>query len=561
MLQGLLLGEILGLTVGCTLQVLCALDADPHLCIPSQLQAQQPQTASPPQPCSLWRSTSPSCVAAHDAAFRHQQMLPAAMSPAQRGSLSIQPSEACCGPAGSHAVLQPSRVQMATIARSPPVSWPAKKSFSDAPQSRAASCMQHQQQLQHHIQQPAVQDGPVRSIAPSLIVPSPVAAAHAGSTTSQDRPQGAGQPSRVLCRGVLQADSAGLGGKPLRTLQQHEPLGEGERCPACSPRSGGSPQHSRQQQEGSRRGVPESVSAGDPGGTLLRGRPQDEAARVGVLQSGSSEDLAKALANLTQMVSCARSEKGQHGAPGSACLPAVANQDQLLRLPTSYGQQTAPLSSCTGAATQHRPSLPSLVFQQQTAQLEQADVGVPASGSTSLSLPHNLAAQPGTDTCRYQSDPPSLTAAQPASQADRQSHLTSCRVGPIPLPCGLSGADMQAPVPAKMPATSQPTQPGSEHSLKRKWTGSDTGEGLQESQDPGDAQLNLQPAAKRGRPGRSPFQIEHEQQLLTQLAWPACAQDAVQTLPQAATSIAAGQDMQLDLQSAAGVKSLHAILR
>ena len=301
-------------------------------------------------------------------------------------------------------------------------------------------------------------------------------------------------------------------------------------------------------------GAVEAVSA------LLRARPQDEAARKGVLQSGSSEDLARALANLTQMVSCARSETGQHGAPGTACLPASDNYNQRLRLPASCDQQTAPYSPRVGAPVQHQPSRPSLVFPKQTAQPGQADVGVSASGSMSLSLPHNLAAQTSTDTSENHSNPPSSVAAQPASQADR-AHLESCRVSSTPVHSSLHGADLQGTVSAEMAATSQPRQADNEHGVKRKWKGLDASRGLQKSQEPRNAQIDLQPAAKRGRPGREPFQMEHRQQLISQLAWPACTHDAVQASPQAALSIAAGQDMQLDLRPAAGVKGLHATLR
>ena len=304
----------------------------------------------------------------------------------------------------------------------------------------------------------------------------------------------------------------------------------------------------------------EAGSAVGPGDALLRALPQDEAARKGVLQSGSSEDLAKALANLTQMVSCARSETSQHGAPGSARLPASDKYDQRLQLPTSYDQQTAPYSPRMGAPVQHQPSWPSLVFPKQTTQPEQADVGVSATSSMSLSLPHDLAAQTRTDTSGNHSNPPSSAAAQPASQADR-AHLGSCRVSSTPVHSSLHGADFRGAAPAEMAATSQARQADNEHGVKRKWKGLDASKGLQESQELADAQVDLQQAAKRGRPGHGPFQLEHRQPLLSQLARPACTQDAVQTSSQAAVSIAAGQDMQLDLQPAAGIKGLHAVLR
>ena len=173
-MQEALLSKMMGLTVCVPFQVLCALDADPNLCIPFQLQPQQPQMAGPPQPCSLWRSGSLSCTTPYDAAFHYQQMPPAAVPQAQCSLLSMQPLGACREAADPHAVLQPSRVQMATPASSPPASWPANSFLSSMPESGASSSMRRQHQLQQHIEQPTVQDAPVRSVAPGTTVPWPV---------------------------------------------------------------------------------------------------------------------------------------------------------------------------------------------------------------------------------------------------------------------------------------------------------------------------------------------------------------------------------------------------
>ena len=459
-------------------------------------------------------------------------------------------------------MLPHSREHLATVATSiSPASRPANIPFGSAPQSGAGSLLQRQRQMEQHIEQPVVQDVPARSVLPSKTVPFPAGGPHAGSTTPQGRPQGAGQSSEVPCRGALQAHCAGPGGERLRALQEDEPLGKGELYLACSPDSGFGLEQSRQQQDGSRTGRLKAGSAVEAGGILLRAWPQDDAARKGVLQSGSSEDLAKALANLTQMVSCARSERGQHAAPSSACLPAADSRNQLLWIPASHDQETARGPACMGATMQHQPSLPNVVFHQQTAQSKQAAVGAPACGSMRLSLSHNPAAQSSNDTSGNHPDLPSSTAAQPASQADRQVHSWSCRVRPTPLLSSLPGAELQAAMPAEVAAVSQLRQADSEHGAKRKWSGLDASTGLQQSQDPGDAQADLQPAAKRGRPGQSALQMEHRQQLVPQLAQLACSQDAVQTSPQAAGGSAAGQDVQLDLQPEAGSKGLHAILR
>ncbi len=63
-----------------------------------------------------------------------------------------------------------------------------------------------------------------------------------------------------------------------------------------------------------------------------------QAGQMGVLQSGSSEELARALADLTQMVSCARSDHVQGASPGAAC-PAQPPSLNALLVPARTGQR------------------------------------------------------------------------------------------------------------------------------------------------------------------------------------------------------------------------------
>lgn len=101
-----------------------------------------------------------------------------------------------------------------------------------------------------------------------------------------------------------------------------------------------------------------------PGGSPEKQLAQPaQPAQMGVLQSGSSEELARALADLTQMVSCARSDPNQGAYPGSARL---AQFSQLgTRLVPARTEQQLP---CQHQALPEQRSLPpSQVYAGQQA--------------------------------------------------------------------------------------------------------------------------------------------------------------------------------------------------
>lgn len=250
------------------MQVLYALDADQHLSLPNQLQPQYAPAASAQQPCSSWPPQQGSCAPWSSLAAQQRAAQPAAFL------LAALPPPVTAQSLGMtwQGTPPPGAVQNVThqpVARSSPAT-PGASGRAGTPAWRPNG-------------QPAETASHGAPTAPVVLAQPPC-------TTAQAQPK--------PCDSTAAFVAAGLG--PAVGAICQVPSAEAWRASlrgAAGP--GSSPQRS----------------------AALHHAQRDAAAQAGVLRSGSSEELVRALADLTQMVSCARSDWGVGLASADACIP------------------------------------------------------------------------------------------------------------------------------------------------------------------------------------------------------------------------------------------------
>ena len=297
---------------------------------------------------------------------------------------------------------------------------------------------------------------------------------------------------------------------------------------------------------------------------------RDAAAQAGVLRSGSSEELARGLADLTQMVSCARSDRGFGLASADACIPGPPLQQSQPHadapdggyLPAPPPQASPPPSDVPAGACLQVPPLqppqphadapggaclpaphgsariPGLDLLQppqhwadapamqqlgndlqlsqpgrsaaQASAVERAfecrETGAPHS-STTPSLSHNRS-PPSTDVSGHKSPHVSLPSTQQPPMGG------GCASSPVERLCaedmqpGLPGASEAMPMQADMHAVYPQQQQHCKHKRKRNWGCPDGFSKPQQTQGHAGVQADLTPPGKRGRFVDSPWQEE-----------------------------------------------------
>lgn len=295
----------------------------------------------------------------------------------------------------------------------------------------------------------------------------------------------------------------------------------------------------------------EAGAAAWGGNPKLSQQQRDEAVRRGVLQSGSSEEeLARALADLTQMISCARSDRSQCIAPGGPTLSAPPQHHAI------------PNHKCAERASAER----------QPSQPGRCDPCPPASSSSmSLPLSPNKPAQPSSDSDAHQRKAVSSPVAQkPPAPDEKLAPSTGVQIAALAQPSPPS-AQMQNRVQADMPAASQHGRAGCQQDGKRKRDELDACTEPQRSQKPKALQEDMAPLAKRVKVDDGSLSLkEHcssavqrfQQQLNDEPTTAVCTdvqagQDGILTaLESPAEHSLGGHTLQ-----AAGPQSLHALLR
>ena len=285
---------------------------------------------------------------------------------------------------------------------------------------------------------------------------------------------------------------------------------------------------------------------GSPGKQLAQ---PAQPAQMGVLQSRSSEELARALADLTQIVSCARSDPNQGTYPGAA-RPAQLSQLDTCLVPMRTEQQLP----CQQQAPPEQTLLPpSQVYAEQYGSQHR---GVPdpikdANSTIHPSLSFGKAQRPLTDG----SDEPQLS-----SPAQQHMLVPDKQLSPLlGLQCP-SGLQLEAPdiqrqgpqQPAK-PVTVQQHHSGEDHERKRKRDSSQPCRLYQPLIHPTELERDCTATLKRVRLSNTPSQMDHTASQMPPLqtqAGPHVAHDSPADISLGVESLPSGQ-----------ARSLHATLR
>ena len=288
-------------------------------------------------------------------------------------------------------------------------------------------------------------------------------------------------------------------------------------------------------------------------GTSPQQRPaqHDEAAQKGVLQSGSSEELARQLANLTQFVSCARSDRGQDVYSGVPC-PAGTSQPHAFPAHAPAGQQL----------THQELPVPNHLSPSQVhagnplSQHRELGQGPDGGSSISQPLPQNTSARQSNAVIGKHVHPASSLARQQSHVADTQrsplhsmQHTASAQRRE---PC----QDRHASQQCAMPAASQQLHSGHQHEAKRRRGSPHICRGSHQPKEPGEFQEDSAPPVKRAKLDGTPLHREYD---AARIAF--TQTQAAGTGHHTPHSFAADISLGADLRPAAGAHSLHAILR
>ena len=272
-------------------------------------------------------------------------------------------------------------------------------------------------------------------------------------------------------------------------------------------------------------------------------------AQMGVLQSGSSEELARALADLTQMVSCARSDPNQGAYPGAA-RPAQVSQLDTCLVPIRTEQQLP----CQHQAPPEQTLLPP--SQVRAGQYGSQHRGVPESmkdinSTIHPSLSFGEAQRPFTNG----SDEP-----HPSSPAEQHMLLPDKQLSPV---LGLqrsSGVQLEAPDTQRQgpqqpatPVTAQQHHSGEEHERKRKRDSSQPCRLYQPLTHPTELERDCKAPLKRVKLSNTPSQMDHTASQMPPLQ--------TQAGPYVAHDSPADISLGVESPPVAQARSLHATLR
>ncbi len=290
-------------------------------------------------------------------------------------------------------------------------------------------------------------------------------------------------------------------------------------------------------------------------GTSPQQRPaqHDEAVQKGVLQSGSSEELARQLADLTQFVSCARSDRGQDVCSGVPC-PAGTSQPHAFPPHAPAGQQLT--HQAPPVPKQHHVS-PSQVHAGHPL-FQHRELGQGPDGRSSIGqpFPQSTSAQQSTGVIGKHVHSAGLLAGQRCHVADTQrSPLHSMQKTALAqrrAPCQDRHASQQCAVPV----ASQQLHSGHQHEAKRRRGSPEICRGSHQRNTPSDLQEDSAPPVKRAKLDGIPLHREYNaaRSAVTQTR-------ATEIGHHTRHSIAADISLSANLRPAAGAHSLHAILR
>ena len=540
--------------------MLYALDADQHLSLPNQLQPQYAPAASVQQPCSSWP----------------------------------QPQQGSCAPwsslAAQQRAAQPAAFLLAALPP-PMTAQPLGMTWQGTPPLGAVQSVTHQ---------------PVASSSPATPGPS----GRAG--TPAWRPNG--QPAETASHGAPTAP-LGLAQPPCTTAQAQPKPCESTAAFAAAglgPAVGAICQvPSAEAWRAALRGAAGPGSSPQRSAALHHAQ-RDAAAQAGVLHSGSSVELVRALADLTQMVSCARSDWGVGLASADACIPGPPLQQSQPHadgpdggyLPGPPLQASPPHSDVPAGACFQRPPLqppqpradapggaclPGLHLLQPPQQwadaparqqlgndlqlsqpgrsaahasaaersFEGRETGAPHS-STTPSLSHNRS-PPSTDVSGHESPHAGLPSTQQPPMAGGCATSPVGRQGAADMQPGLPGASEAMPMQADMHAVYPQQQQRCEHERKRKRASPDGFSKLQQTQVHAGVQVDLTPPVKRGRLIGSPSQEERCRGEAPECSQPPFRADcSIGHTPQ---DHQAGPGLSGGPPPGVGAQSLHATLR
>ena len=455
------------------LQALEALDADAQLALPQQLR---PRHAVASQaPLSLW------CPAQLGTAAP-QSSLQVQNQGAQTAAVSKAQSPPLCPPQQERAYSQ--EISCQHVQPSHPIAPGAEIGTSPVPAqgSTAASLSQCQHQGRHNLSaglcamQP-VHRQPQDSMVPDLEMHERTVA-HGADITNTSPPASSAQTSRVS--------------RPEFSFQPSA------QQPARAQRGMGHPFS----------GTGAQAGIGTPGE-----RPQQElaepgqAAQMGVLQSGSSEELARALANLTQMVSCARSDHAQDAYPGGAG-PAQPSQLNAL-LDAARAEQQQPCQRQPALHEQHVSPL-LVTAEQQVSQHRESDSRPDLSGIF-MTTPSCLsrAAQQASVASGAGKAPASSLAEQHMQMSDKQLSPLLGLQHPAQLQLNGAGIRRQVPQQPTMPVLAHDHHTGPERDSKRKRGSPQVHEVPQHPRQPSGLAEDSALPLKRAKLNGNPSQMEH----------------------------------------------------
>ena len=311
------------------LQVLEALSADAQLPLPLQLQPRHACLSNSQAPRSLCSPAQLGTAAPQSSQHTQNQG-------AQTGDLSQVPMTYF--PQHGRSFAQEELHQKAQASPSLPVaSAPQHRAVSAPAQELAAvSLSEHRPQQKAHL-----------STALDAVLPSPPQHSMAPHQAAQELAAGQRHDTQqtgppALCAHLLCSPSLRFQPSPQQPVAAQSGMLQpfpGNAAQMGILRAGGSPQQ----------------RPAHPG----------QAGQMGVLQSGSSEELARALADLTQMVSCARSDHAQGASPGAARPAQPAQLNALLM--SVHTEQQLPGQQQAAPDQQHVPH-PQVHAEQQASQ-------------------------------------------------------------------------------------------------------------------------------------------------------------------------------------------------
>ena len=458
-----------------TLQALEALDADAQLALPRQLQPRHACSVALQAPLGLWCPAHLGIAAPQSSLqVQNQGAQTAAVSKAQSPPLCPPQQERAYSQNNSHQHVQPN-LPMAPGAEIGTLPAPAQG-------STAANLSQCQHQGGPNLSAGLCAIQPVhRQPQDSMVLDQEMhehTVAHGADITNTSPPASNAKTSRVSRPEVSFQPSAQQPARAQRGMS-HPFSGTGAQAGIGTP--GGRPQQ----------------QLAEPG----------QAAQMGVLQSGSSEELARALANLTQMVSCARSDHAQDAYPGGA-RPAQPSQLNALLDPARTEQQL-PCQSQPALHEQHT-SPPLVNAEQQVPQHRVTDLR-PDLNSITMTTPHCLsrAAQQVLVASGAGKAPSSSLAEQHMRVSDRQLSPLLGLQHPAQLQLNGAGIQRQVPQQPTMPVLAHDHHTGPERDSKRK-RGSPQVHGVpQHPRQPSGLAEDSALPLKRAKLNGNPSQMEH----------------------------------------------------